>query len=472
MKTFKLFSMVALALVMAACSNEDNTIEQQPAQTRNTIPFSATINAIGGGTRTIITEGGEGYEGYLMVAWRGGEKIALVHNGKKDEVTVTTVNADGSAVISGDIDANGTDGEDVKLVYPAAAVKSVTSGTTYVANTDDEFLAPGFAQDGTLEYIGANHLDGRQGNGKLKISGGKATLESNVNMKSKTAIFNLTLTINGDTRIAAKTVTLKLGTTPIAAGQYADGKSSYYLSVIPATLETLYAAAAQQSATPAFTIEAYDGTYYYTYTFTDELNLSTGTYYQSLMSMSPSGVICTDRSIYPTVAAARAAQKIPVGKIVYVGNNTGHNTYKNGLALSLIDVGFETSFGFAEQDCTDLNLSGDVDLNDIPKAKKAYKSFNDSYITAVSSATWMLPTQDQWDTMITAAHGFANLRDGFKSVGGENMTTSDPNTSDSYYWSSTEVPNSDTWWYSIDSNSGEWEDDSAHDCWVRACLAF
>lgn len=467
MKTFKLFSMAALALVMAACSNEDNAIEQRSAQTRNTIPFSATINAIGGGTRTIITEGEDDYEGYLMVAWKGGEEIALVHNGKRDVVTVTTVNADGSAVISGNIDATGTDGEDVKLVYPAGAVKSVTSGTTYVANTDDDFLAPGFAQDGTLAYIGNNHLDGRQGNGKLTISGGKATLKSNVNMESKTAIFKFTLTTDGETQIAAKTVTLKLGGTPIAAGQYADGKGSYYLSVIPATLDDLYAAAATaQQPTPAFTIDAYDGTYYYTYTKSGKLSLSTGTYYQSLMSMSPSGVICTDRSIYSTASAARTALKIPVGKIVYVGSNTGDNNNTNGLALSLIDVGFETAKTFADDDCTKLNSN----------TSTAYEAFNGTNNTAVSSgtwsATWMLPTKDQWDTMITAAHGFANLRDGFKSVGGENMRTSDPNTSDSYYWSSTKVPNSDTWWYSIHSLSGEWEDDSAHNCWVRACFAF
>ena len=40
MKTLKLFSMAALALVMAACSNDDNEI-QQPAQ-QGPITFTAT----------------------------------------------------------------------------------------------------------------------------------------------------------------------------------------------------------------------------------------------------------------------------------------------------------------------------------------------------------------------------------------------------------------------------------------------
>ena len=290
-RTFRLFSMAALALVMAACSNEDNAIEQQPAQTRSKIPFSATIAAPNSGatTRTIITEGEGDYEKYLMVAWKGGEEIALVHGGVKDVVTVGVPNSDGSAPISGDI-TPGADNEDVKLVYPAAAVKSVSSGTTYVANTDVNFLAPGFAQDGTLAYIGNNDLDGRQGIGKLKVSNNKATLKENVKMGSLTAIWKLTLTTNGTSPINAKTVTLKLGTQPIAGGKYAAGKSSYYLCVVPATLKELYdAAAAAQLPTPAFSIEASDGTNTYTFTKSDKLSLSTGNYYQSTLKMVPAG---------------------------------------------------------------------------------------------------------------------------------------------------------------------------------------
>ena len=42
MKTTKYFFMAALALMTAACSNEDNAIEQQPQMARG-IPFTAKL---------------------------------------------------------------------------------------------------------------------------------------------------------------------------------------------------------------------------------------------------------------------------------------------------------------------------------------------------------------------------------------------------------------------------------------------
>lgn len=294
MKAIKLFSMAVAALILGACSNEDNDI-QQPAQQARMIPFEATIGpAASANTRTVVKEGTGDYAGKLTVAWKGNEEIALVHNGICDKVTVTKVNEDGSAVVSGSIKELGTEGEDAKLVYPYGAVASVSSGTTYTPNTSAEFLAPGYAQDGTLDYIGTNDLDGRVGTGILKTVGGvitikKSATEDNVVMESKTAIWKLTLQDNESTpnAINAKTVTLKLGGTTIAGGSYASGKSSYYICVVPATLTQIYGLATAMSLpTPAFTIEASDGTNTYTYTKTSQLTLANGTYYQSTVTMT------------------------------------------------------------------------------------------------------------------------------------------------------------------------------------------
>lgn len=276
MKAIKLFSMAVAALMMAACSNEDNDI-QQPAQQTRMIPFKATIGPAGGGTRTTITEGTGTDAGKLMVAWEVDEWIALVHNGKKDKVRVTKVNDDGSAVIEGSIDAGGTDGEDVVLVYPADAVASVTSGTTFVPNTDPTFLAIGLQQDGTLDYIGSN-LDAREGSGTLKISDGAATLKENVKMNSKIAVWKLTLTTDGTTPLAANQVTLSIGANPIAATAVnATGKSEWTLCVVPATL-ALYSG--------DFIISAKVGSDTYTYTKAGGVSLATGTYYQSSVTMT------------------------------------------------------------------------------------------------------------------------------------------------------------------------------------------
>ena len=170
MKTFKIFSTAALALMMAACSSEDTAQNNSPAQQGQKVPFSATIAApgSGAGTRTEYTEVTTGdAAGTINVAWKTGDEIALIHDGKADVVKVETVNADGSATIAGDITV-GTDGEAVEVCYPAAAwewndeVKGAMKNADYIAKT--------VAQDGTLKYIQDN-LDVRMGAGKLKVDG-------------------------------------------------------------------------------------------------------------------------------------------------------------------------------------------------------------------------------------------------------------------------------------------------------------
>ena len=138
--------MAAVALVMAACTNDDNAIQQE--QQAAMIPFEATISAPGEMTRTTVSQSGD----ELLVAWKGGEEIALVHQGIKEVVTVTALNPDGTAIISGDITAPLTENEAVELVYPARAVKTILGGAVAMLDNDTEFLPPYFAQDGTNTY--------------------------------------------------------------------------------------------------------------------------------------------------------------------------------------------------------------------------------------------------------------------------------------------------------------------------------
>ena len=59
-KTFKIFSMAAMALMMAACSSEDAALNNSTAQQQGRkVQFTATIAApnSGAGTRTEYTEG-------------------------------------------------------------------------------------------------------------------------------------------------------------------------------------------------------------------------------------------------------------------------------------------------------------------------------------------------------------------------------------------------------------------------------
>ena len=276
MKTFKIFSTAALALMMAACSSEDTAQSNYPAQQGQKVPFSATIAApgSGAGTRTEYTEVTTGdAAGTINVAWKAKDEIALIHNGTKDVVTVETVNEDGSATITGDITV-GTDGEAVEVCYPAAAwewndeVKGAMKNADYIAKT--------VAQDGTLKYIQDN-LDVRMGAGKLKVDGKKATLSANVKLDSQIAIWKLTLQDDAETPAALKAtqVIVKVDepTATIArTTTLSTPTSTVYLAMDMINEENL-------------TIEATVGED--TYSYTNEVtSLERGKYYQRTVTMA------------------------------------------------------------------------------------------------------------------------------------------------------------------------------------------
>ena len=280
MKTFKIFSTAALALMMAACSSEDAALNNSPAQQQGRkVHFTATIAAPSGnaGTRTEYTEVTEGdAAGTINVAWKAGDKIALIHNGTRDVVTVETVNKDGSATITGDITV-GTNGDDVTAYYPAAAIelnsdKNPVPAAAYTANL--------LAQDGTLSYIASN-LDLRVGKSTLAVDGDKATLSDNVSLTSNTAIWKLTLQDNAETPAALSATqvsVIKDGETPETLASTAT------LSTATSTVYLAMPEMAEPETT--VTIEAVTANGNYTYV-NSGLTLAAGKYYQSTVTMAP-----------------------------------------------------------------------------------------------------------------------------------------------------------------------------------------
>ena len=150
-------------------------------------------------------------------------------------------------------------------------------------------------------------------------------------------------------------------------------------------------------------------------------------------------VICTDGSIYDNVSAATAAGRTAVAKVIWIDE-----TNKKGLALSLQDDGQTSNIGTANSICNGKN-------NSLP----------------VDGATWKLASKDEWDKMIAGNPGA--LRDGFSSVGGQNMKSE-------LYYSSTNYEYSSAYTYAYDFGENQWETDKngifSVICNVRACLEF
>ena len=273
MKINRLFSIAAAALMMVACSSEETALKNNPA-VGSQMPFTATIAVLGSGagTRTAYTESGTD----INVTWSVGDEIALIHNGVKDVATVKTINADGSATITGDITV-GTNGEAVIAYYPAAAIelnndKNPVPAEAYTANL--------LAQDGTLSYIASN-LDLRVGESTLAVDGDKATLSDNVKLASQIAIWKLTLQDDAETPAALSATqvsVIKDGETPETLASTAT------LSTATSTVYLAMPEMAEPETT--VTIEAVTANGNYTYV-NSGLTLAAGKYYQSKVTMAP-----------------------------------------------------------------------------------------------------------------------------------------------------------------------------------------
>lgn len=287
MKTFKLFSMAALALVMAACSSEDNEILQQPEQQLGKMHFTATLAAPNSDptTRSTATADGANYN----VAWKVGDVIALVYtdsesNRQKDEATVTAVDpVTGVATIECDLNHTVSDGADVTLVYPsnlvseatedAAMSKSYTIDLSYF--TSQEGAAP-------TEENGIPKYDWRDGNGTFSVTGSGVTLSGNVIMNPNVAIWKITLQDDAATPnplVADRMSIERRG--PVAAVTPETPASVYYVYVPVPQLNVL------NSAFPAnpLVITGSSMGNDYSYVHSGALTLTAGKIYESTVTL-------------------------------------------------------------------------------------------------------------------------------------------------------------------------------------------
>ena len=258
MKTTKLFFMAALALMTAACSNDDNDKTKQPAKAEG-IPFTATISVGESGTTRALSESGS----TLVATWAVNDEVALIHNGVKDVMTVASVSA-GVATITGTITGSPADGDPVTIIYPATAA----DGTT--GNVKADLL---YSQDGTLATV-ASKYDVRKGSGNLKVSG-TASLDGNVSLNNEFAIWKLTLNHS-------------------AKYLYITAGGSLVAGAIRATVGTEFTVAVPAASSTVISAVATDGTdcWYYT---KNPASLIAGNYYQSSPTMAEVG---TNSSAY------------------------------------------------------------------------------------------------------------------------------------------------------------------------------
>ena len=255
--------MAALALTMTACSKDDDGLTPQPAEQQPTeqttgrgIPFTATISIGEGGMTRALADGGT----TLTATWAEGEKVALIHNGVSDEMTVASVSG-GKATITGDITGSPSDGDAVTIIYPATAAKGTTG------EVKGNLLK---TQEGTLAAVSEKY-DVRKGTGTLTM-GATATLTDDVAMANQYAVWKLTLTAN------ARNLCILADNEAIAGATLIGEQGTEFTVAVPVvTSKTITVVASDDD----------NNCYYYKNPKT--ISLAAGKYYRSSPAMTPVG---------------------------------------------------------------------------------------------------------------------------------------------------------------------------------------
>ena len=449
--------MAALALMTAACSNDDNDIlppAEQPAKSEG-IPFTATISMGESASTRALAE--DNVNNKIVATWKTGEKVALIYDAggtpTKTDAEVTK-QADGTATITATLESGATNGSAVTIIYPSDAA----DGTT--GNVKSDWLS---SQVGTLTGTGgtsiAEKYDVRKGTGKLSINDGKATVNNGtagtpVSLTNQNAIFKLTLKdIDGTSDVSANSVIISDQTGTVTTVTPASGYENAMYVALPTTATTL-----------KFLVTGSDSKKYFN--MASSLTLS-ASYYQSTIKLATVGhVIASNGKCYKDDAATPGGNTA-VAKICYVGGDNGEAApYNHGLALALSDANGgtackwktsrtaaghtkQTSSTFTEE--SGLQYNANHNSGDYPAFQAAIANNGTAAPTGCSS--WFLASGYQWKKMIGA--GLSNL--GLQS--------------NDYYWSSSE--NSVNFAWNFYSNDGRWDPYSKDGGGlVRSCLAF
>ncbi len=248
MKTRYLFSFAALALMMGACSSDEDL--QSPSEAsetiEQTIPFRATISKEDVDDTRGLIENEEFQEIYAN--WEVGEKVALIYDNTVDAMTVESVEGN-TAIISGELTGSPKDKQKVLVAFPGSkgmdnfqkSLKTVVSANdksiTKSHITEAFKLMTKNPQGGTLENI-ADGFDFRttKKTTTLLIENGKATFNKVVQLASQVAIWKLAVTTDGTTPLKVNTLEMTYGknyvnTVDVDLGK--ESKSDIYVAFVP-----------------------------------------------------------------------------------------------------------------------------------------------------------------------------------------------------------------------------------------------
>ena len=322
MKTTKIFMMAALAMMFAACSNEDN--ELFAPEQGELIPFKATIRIDNGkASNRALSEDLSG----LTATWAKNDHVALATNGNIYEMEVSSVEG-GVATITGSITSYS--GAPAHIIYPYDACKNAAG------QIKDDYLYN--QTGGTLADVASNY-DVRTGTGTIKVESGFASLDGVVSVTNQNAIFKFTTkNADGSATIAMTSLTAYIGT------------NTYTITPTTASSEIYAALPAVSGQAVSFTASDSEGK---KYIFSKSgVTFAASNYYKSTLKMTQGVDLSTITEDYTAQNGDLLTGKLNYRELGIESNKVVNVSIADGATVTLLNVDINGEGDFEAKDAT------------------------------------------------------------------------------------------------------------------------
>ena len=466
------------ALVMTACTNDDNTAETPAAQQTivKTIPFSVTVGGNAMTRATVDDDPSDATTYHKTLHFEAVDKLYITGTDIQGVLGIQSRYDDGTrATFLGDLTylGGGSPATDLALTATLVSVQQ-NDGTEVAINSATNAVTVNYS---TAAYCSSVNNAVRK---YSRLTGTSTYGAKSFTLTQQTAFLNFKIYFtDGTASGTALSTAVSNGGSAIATANVTTTTDTYGNVVAEFVLpfdstDKLNGATVKMGDKDAISFggndQTLDGKVY---------NITRG-YYGSLSTTNAAilgQTVSTDGKLYPSkIALPSGVTALAV--VAYVGHDAETSTvYNNGLALALSDVSYTWAWcsqksntcltsqysSVSDAKCDMAGIANtDVLVGTTPhshgdNAAKAARGYN-SGTHPDGTSEWFLPSVGQWDKMATAAGGYEKLK---TNAGLES----------SYYWSSTESGADSSWYFCSDDGYCYKAFKNAFH-YVRACLAF
>ena len=451
------------ALVMTACTNDDNIVETPaaPQAEVKTIPYTVTVNDGAATNRAAVDSDNK------TLRFATGDKLYITGTNVKGVLDITSgVGETTGATFSGDLTVIGGGTVDPDLSLTATLVSAQQTVGTEVSVSESGAVTVNYP---TTAYC----TDVATAVQKYSWLTGTSTYSAkSFTLSQETAFLNFVITFeDGTTTDTELSAVVSNGGSAIATANVTTTTESekvvakFVLPVYSSTT-TLSSANVKMGDKAAISFGA-------SQTLTGKVYNVKKTQAAASLITSPAvgQFIGSDGKNYAADATLPAGVT-KVAKIFYVGSDNGEAApYNHGLALAMSDANSGNSCKWSTSttqvhtyytSSNSFTSESGLQYNDATHNTDAYPAFkaaiaNNGTAAPTGCSAWFLASGYQWKKMADAAGGYNKLGLG-----------------SNYYWSSTEYDASGAWSFYPDYD-GYWyhgSKDSVSGSLVRSCLAF